>query len=174
MIFQKWGGGGQRPFGTFPKIDQFWRRHPSLIFLSFHFQLKSVMEGSPFKCLESIFLWIKNWIKSLFFLAKFNHRMNCRIVPPRANTSWSCPRNGEIYVGAGQFGNFLHSIHVWNPYPEAATGSKNLLFASSWIRKLLIDTGGSRFCYGWMGIYTLQHLACYHHAQKIKNLFGKV
>ena len=24
-------GGGQRPFGTFPKIHQFWRRHPSLI-----------------------------------------------------------------------------------------------------------------------------------------------
>ena len=24
------GGGGQRPFGTFPKIHQFWRRHPSL------------------------------------------------------------------------------------------------------------------------------------------------
>ena len=23
-------GGGQRPFGTFPKIHQFWRRHPSL------------------------------------------------------------------------------------------------------------------------------------------------
>ena len=89
-----------------------------VIFLSFHFQLKSVMEGSPFKCLESIFLWIKNWIKSLFFLAKFNHRMNCRIVPPRANTSWSCPRNGEIYVGAGQFGNFLHSIHVYmEPLP---------------------------------------------------------
>ena len=29
MIFRKWGGG-QRPFGTFPKIHQFWRRHPSL------------------------------------------------------------------------------------------------------------------------------------------------
>ena len=28
--------------------------------------------------------------------------MNCPIVPPRANTSWSCPhpRNGETYVGA--------------------------------------------------------------------------
>ena len=24
-------GGGQRPFGTFPKNHQFWRRHPSLI-----------------------------------------------------------------------------------------------------------------------------------------------
>ena len=29
MIFRKWGGG-QRPFGTFPKIHQFWRCHPSL------------------------------------------------------------------------------------------------------------------------------------------------
>ena len=24
------GGGGQRPFGTFPKIYPFWYRHPSL------------------------------------------------------------------------------------------------------------------------------------------------
>ena len=30
MIFRKWGGGGQRPFGTFPKIHHFWRCHPSL------------------------------------------------------------------------------------------------------------------------------------------------
>ena len=29
--FPKMRGGGQRPFGTFPKIHQFWRRHPSLI-----------------------------------------------------------------------------------------------------------------------------------------------
>ena len=28
--FPKMRGGGQRPFGTFPKIHQFWRRHPSL------------------------------------------------------------------------------------------------------------------------------------------------
>ena len=28
--FQWGGGGGQRPFGTFPKIHPFWKRHPSL------------------------------------------------------------------------------------------------------------------------------------------------
>ena len=28
--FPKMSGGGQRPFGNFPKIHQFWRRHPSL------------------------------------------------------------------------------------------------------------------------------------------------
>ena len=31
MIFRKWGGGGQRPFGTFPKIHPFWYGHASLI-----------------------------------------------------------------------------------------------------------------------------------------------
>ena len=30
MIFWKLGGRGQGPFGTFPKIQPFWRRHPSL------------------------------------------------------------------------------------------------------------------------------------------------
>ena len=30
MIFRKWGGGGQRPFGIFPKIHPFWWGHPSL------------------------------------------------------------------------------------------------------------------------------------------------
>ena len=28
--FPKMRGGAQRPFGTFPKIHQFWRHHPSL------------------------------------------------------------------------------------------------------------------------------------------------
>ena len=30
MIFRKWGGGGQRPFGTFPKIHPFWKGEASL------------------------------------------------------------------------------------------------------------------------------------------------
>ena len=29
-IFLKWGGGGQRPFGNFPKLHQFWKPDPSL------------------------------------------------------------------------------------------------------------------------------------------------
>ena len=29
--FPKMRGGDQRPFGTFPKIHQFWRHHPSLM-----------------------------------------------------------------------------------------------------------------------------------------------
>ena len=31
MIFQKRGGGGQQPFGTFPKIHPFWWGQASLI-----------------------------------------------------------------------------------------------------------------------------------------------
>ena len=36
MIFRKWwGGGGQRPFGTFPKFHLFWCAHPSLSWILF-------------------------------------------------------------------------------------------------------------------------------------------
>ena len=43
MIFRKWGGGGQRPFGTFPKIHPFWKGQASLNRCKFWFQLKQLV-----------------------------------------------------------------------------------------------------------------------------------
>ena len=43
MIFRKWGGGDQRPFGTFPKIHPFWRCEASLI--SIHFIVEERLSG---------------------------------------------------------------------------------------------------------------------------------
>ena len=43
-------GGGQRPFGTFPKIHQFWRRHPSLtpgVLVELHLQICTLFHGLP-------------------------------------------------------------------------------------------------------------------------------
>ena len=54
-------GGGQKPFGTFPKIHQFWGPHPSLRKLKAWHQWKlhdsqSEWDCVPFKILAMVFL----------------------------------------------------------------------------------------------------------------------
>ena len=56
MIFRKWGGGDQRPFGTFPKIHPFWKRRPSLTLSSEH------SEQCAFQCaMLHTALWTEKW-----------------------------------------------------------------------------------------------------------------
>ena len=55
--FRKWGGGGQKPLGTFPKIYPFWCDHPSLCLIAksnWNFQSASKF---PQKCIMILRRW---------------------------------------------------------------------------------------------------------------------
>ena len=63
MTFQKWGGGGQRPFGNFPKFHPFWCGHPSL--------RKVQTWGRVWYYLKDVFTWktCHTYCKSIIYTA---------------------------------------------------------------------------------------------------------
>ena len=83
MIFRKWGGGSQRPFGTFPKIHPFWKGKASLM-----------VDVSLIPILEMTYVWFGWYIRKMIvthhgFLARFGDHTNLPLTqsqpyfPPR-------------------------------------------------------------------------------------------
>ena len=105
IIFRKWGGG-QRPFGIFPKIHLFWGHQPSLTF--------DIVPASP-EARAECEAFCLNWY-SMYFGMNVPNPMNAntkKMVDPKLAMNSLLPRS---LFRAGKNASFVLPLSPFNSY----------------------------------------------------------